>query len=443
MKLSINEKLMKGVSQCIKKASPYKRHMLGVLALGIIIVGGRAMLIEKTHEDGVTAVEKSQQEVTQLVETSEVSNPLSVKPSLENHTAAGLLAYEIKVNQRPIGYFKTESEANQVLDQLVNPLVKEKIIEGNEVVKWYFKEEVTVSPCFVDVTDFKGYSQPDAMVAFIKKGTRETKTHQVQKGENYWVIAQYYGIDPSDLEAANPDLNPDAIQIGQKISLVVPQPLIDVCVVLRSAYKDAIPYDVTYESTDSLYKNETQVKVNGSEGEKSVVAEIVLENGKEINRKIIDEQLISQPVNQVVYQGTKFLPVKVASGNIQIPVSHGAVSSEFGTRNGRLHAGIDLRVPVGTAVHAADNGTVIYAGYSSSYGYYIKIDHGNGLTTVYAHNSQLVVEKGETVVKGQLISYSGNTGRSTGPHVHFEVRMNGTPINPRNYLNLPAEYVGF
>ena len=117
------------------------------------------------------------------------------------------------------------------------------------------------------------------------------------------------------------------------------------------------------------------------------------------------------------------------------------VTSEFGTRvdplNGTIstHTGIDLSVPNGTPVRAALPGTVTVAQYStSSYGYYVQIDHGDGFSTLYAHNSQLLVQAGQTVEAGDVIALSGATGRVTGPHVHFEVHINGTRTNPRSYL---------
>jgi murein DD-endopeptidase MepM/ murein hydrolase activator NlpD len=115
------------------------------------------------------------------------------------------------------------------------------------------------------------------------------------------------------------------------------------------------------------------------------------------------------------------------------PVS-GPVTSPFGYRWGRLHAGIDIAVPVGTPIHAAASGTVALAGWVDGYGNYTCIDHGGGLATCYAHQSSLAVSIGTHVTQGQVIGYSGNTGHSTGPHLHFEVRINGTPVDPLGYL---------
>ena len=117
------------------------------------------------------------------------------------------------------------------------------------------------------------------------------------------------------------------------------------------------------------------------------------------------------------------------------------VTSEFGYRRDPFtgerkgHSGMDLAVPTGTSVRAALPGTVTVSTYNQGgYGYYVMIDHGSGLSTLYGHNSQLLVRVGQTVEAGDVIALSGSTGRSTGPHLHFEVRINGERTNPRSYL---------
>lgn len=121
-----------------------------------------------------------------------------------------------------------------------------------------------------------------------------------------------------------------------------------------------------------------------------------------------------------------------ASGLIW-PVS-GPVVSAFGYRWGRLHAGIDIAVTYGTPIHAAAAGTVVLAGWVSGYGNYTCIDHGGGMATCYAHQSSYAVSQGASVAQGQVIGYVGCTGHCFGPHLHFEVRINGTPVDPLGYL---------
>jgi murein DD-endopeptidase MepM/ murein hydrolase activator NlpD len=125
--------------------------------------------------------------------------------------------------------------------------------------------------------------------------------------------------------------------------------------------------------------------------------------------------------------------IKQGSGALNWPAD-GQFTSPFGYRWGRLHAGIDIAVPVGTPVHAAAAGTVRIAGWVGGYGNYVCIDHGGGLSTCYGHNSRLGVSVGQRVAKGQVVAASGNTGHSTGPHIHFETRVGGVPRDPMGYL---------
>jgi murein DD-endopeptidase MepM/ murein hydrolase activator NlpD len=126
-------------------------------------------------------------------------------------------------------------------------------------------------------------------------------------------------------------------------------------------------------------------------------------------------------------------PIKRGSGGLIWPVN-GPVVSPFGMRWGRLHAGVDIAVPSGTPVHAAQSGRVIIAGVVGGYGNYICIAHGGSLSTCYGHNSSLGVSQGQSVKQGQVISSSGCTGHCFGPHVHFETRINGSPVDPMGYL---------
>jgi murein DD-endopeptidase MepM/ murein hydrolase activator NlpD len=132
-------------------------------------------------------------------------------------------------------------------------------------------------------------------------------------------------------------------------------------------------------------------------------------------------------------QGSSAVPVRPSGGGLMWPVS-GPVTSPFGWRWGRMHEGIDIAVPTGTPVHAAQSGRVIIAGWMGGYGNLVVIDHGGGLSTAYGHNSSFAVGSGASVAQGQVVAYAGSTGNSTGPHVHFEVRVNGAAVDPLGYL---------
>jgi murein DD-endopeptidase MepM/ murein hydrolase activator NlpD len=127
-------------------------------------------------------------------------------------------------------------------------------------------------------------------------------------------------------------------------------------------------------------------------------------------------------------------PNRTVGGGGCIWPASGTVTSEFGNRWGRLHAGIDIAAPTGTPIYAAQAGTVIFSGVQSGYGNVVIVSHGGGLITLYGHQSRVAASNGQAVGQGDNIGYVGNTGRSTGPHLHFETRYGGSPRNPRGCL---------
>jgi len=148
----------------------------------------------------------------------------------------------------------------------------------------------------------------------------------------------------------------------------------------------------------------------------------------------------SRRIEQMILNAQRRSTAAAGSTGSMIWPYHGPITSEFGWRThpifgtARYHSGLDIGADYGDSVVAADGGVVIYADWMGGYGKTVIIDHGGGLTTLYAHNSELVVTVGQRIGKGQLIAYAGSTGYSTGPHVHFEVRVNGAPVNPWDYL---------
>ncbi len=204
-----------------------------------------------------------------------------------------------------------------------------------------------------------------------------------------------------------------------------------------------VKYETVAKNDSSKNAGYQSVITKGVNGLGQTSAETTYLNGEAVSDPVITKTIMRAPVDEVVVVGTKNVyvtsaPQNASSSGFRWPLSKtGMITSEFGERRGsRRHGGVDLAVPTGTSVFAVKSGTVEEAGYASDYGYYIVINHGNGLKTRYAHNKKNIVSSGQTVYSGQLIALSGNTGRSTGPHLHFEVILNGTRVNPGYYINL-------
>ena len=268
---------------------------------------------------------------------------------------------------------------------------------------------------------------------YLLTGATEQQTYTVAEGETLWDIMQKLEVSQEALEQANPDMDPEVIKPGEQLVLTKPCPVVNVLTTEVATYSEEIPFEISYEDTATLYKDETEVKLQGTNGQKQVTAEVLRMNGQETARTVVSEETTQEPVNQVVLCGTKEKPTYVGCGNYIYP-TRGRLSSGFGYRWGRNHNGIDLATSTGSAIVAADNGKVTFAGRKGSFGNLVIVNHGNGRETYYAHCSKILVSVGDCVVQGQRIANVGSTGNSTGPHCHFEIRVNGTPVNPLNYL---------
>lgn len=218
-----------------------------------------------------------------------------------------------------------------------------------------------------------------------------------------------------------------------------------------------VAFQTVKQNSSALYVGSTKTSTQGQNGVNRKTTVITYLDGKEASRQEGKTEVIKKPVNQVVLVGTKKKVTNTATKDnnknnnknnnnktdnktntkgapsFAWPTS-GRISSRYGQRDGRLHAGIDISKPVGSTVKASAGGTVTRAGSAGTYGILVEINHGNGWVTRYAHNSKVLVKVGDKVTKGQAIALSGNTGRSTGPHVHFEIRYNGSAKNPLSYL---------
>lgn len=210
-------------------------------------------------------------------------------------------------------------------------------------------------------------------------------------------------------------------------------------------YQEPIPYtSVTVQDT-SKYLGYTGVKVKGQNGIRSVTADVVYVNGVEVSRTILNTEVIKEPVQEVIAKGA-YRPnpnakAGVPTGKFIWPLpSCKRISSGYGRRWGRMHTGIDIsgNGVYGRDIIAADSGrvvSVVKSGYGGGLGLHIVISHGNGYSTLYAHCSKVLVNVGDRVTQGQVIGKVGSTGNSTGPHLHFEIWINGNPVNPLPYLN--------
>ncbi|WP_373897257.1 peptidoglycan DD-metalloendopeptidase family protein [Haloimpatiens sp. FM7315] len=196
--------------------------------------------------------------------------------------------------------------------------------------------------------------------------------------------------------------------------------------------KQIEPSTVVKSSKDIII-GKRKIKENGEKGIKKLSKEILVKDNKIVAKKIIREKVIKPCKDKVILIGSK-KPTVLGSFAFARP-SRGSVSSGFGKRNGKMHKGIDIASPMNTPIYAAYDGVVTFSGWQQGYGNIVIINHGNGFETRYGHCNSLIAKKGDKIKKTQLIAKVGSTGRSTGPHLHFEIRKNDQAIDPTPYIN--------
>ncbi len=356
-------------------------------------------------------------------DTEDVLNRLTY---MKNMNAKG---YAIIIDGSRAAIMDSEKSAKDTLEIVKNMFVSQSVGTSYESIS--IKEKMEIQQVDTKLGRIQNQNQ---VIQKLLTGAVYQQTHTVVAGETFSGIAKAYGMTMGELREANPGITPEKLSIGQEVILSKPAPMITVQTVEVATFSAPMPFETQTSESATMYKGEKTVKTKGVQGERQVTARITRENGIQVASKELSSKIIRQPVTEVVIKGTKELPPLQGTGSLRYPVSGFRISSKFGPRWGRMHNGLDLACPTGTRIGAADGGTVIYSGYSGSYGYVVKINHGGGIVTIYAHCSKLLVKKGDRVYQGQHIANVGSTGRSTGPHCHFEVQVNGTPRNPLGYL---------
>lgn len=317
--------------------------------------------------------------------------------------------------------------------------------EGEEIS---FTRNVEVKDGLYSVASVVPYEQIDTL---INSNVSEERTYVVQEGDAPSSIADKVDVPLVELAAINGggDMQ-DLMYAGVELKVASSVPYLSVQVARVENWTRPIGYQTVQEESDSYYEGETEVQTEGEPGEQLVVGKVTYVNGQEVNRTEESATTTKEPVNKVILVGTKEKPVYTSrgssttytgaitttgSGRFIWPVAGGYYSCGYGEYYG--HTGIDIAASAGTAVLASDSGTVVTAttyGWNYGYGNYVVIDHGNGVQTLYAHNSAIYVSPGQRVSQGQQIAAVGQTGNAYGNHCHFEIIINGYKVDPAGYI---------
>ena len=339
-------------------------------------------------------------------------------------------AYGIYVNGKKMGAVENKDTAAAVLQDIKDRYTSD--YEVSEIEEAVFIEKVEVKKSNTPLQDVVS---EEAMVERLCTSGEKDSVHKVVVGETLADIAKLYSMTEEELLRDNEGVDPKKLEVGSTLTIRQHAPVLTVKITELVTYDKVIEHEVEKQKTKDIYKGDKETKQKGKDGLDEITARITTVNGEVIEENNLVTTVKKEPVKEVILVGTKKRPATVGSGKFAWPASGGyTLTSNFGARWGRSHEGIDLGCPTGTDVLASDGGTVTVAGYAGAYGYLVEIDHQNGMVTRYGHNSSVLVNVGDKVYKGQHIAESGSTGRSTGPHIHFEIRVNGVAQNPLNYL---------
>lgn len=413
----------------------------------VVVVNGVPLAVVENQAVFQDALEKAVAAKSQSLNgiAVEVTSQVELKMSLRSDVSSGdelveilasgldysAVVTAIAINGQPRVILANAEDAQLVLDQL-----KEKYLaryhEG-KIINLGFEESVELVPVRVSTPEVLS---PDQALEQIMVGEAQAVEYTIKEGDSLWEIARRNNLKVSDLLLVNPGLNEDRLQLGQVIRLMGPTPLINVVATVETLTNLPIPFSTEVKADNEKWRGYKKVIQAGVPGSKDVAMQLVYRNGQVVEEKVLSETVVQNPQNQIEVRGTRILVASRSDqgiGKLGWPI-RGQITSYYGKRGREFHSGIDIDGVTGQLILAAEDGTVIEAQWNGSYGREVVIDHGGGLLTRYAHCSSIDVKRGDRVSRGEVIARVGSTGRSTGSHLHFEVIVHGSTVNPLNFL---------
>ena len=363
--------------------------------------------------------------------------------------------YKVSIGKSTITFVKSKKEFNKIYSELQSEIKSKyrNVITKNDFILDSVKvEDVAI---FISGNNLKKVllEKCDIVVdGFLMKSDNRKIAYVVSKNQGKEVlnsVEDYYSKE-SNLKLAKVDIVNKISYVPVKVRMgnlyenyeIVKElinfnsrektPCITVKIVGNISKEQTIYPTTTIKTSNTLMNGVSKIMRQGKEGIKKVTTEVIVLNNDAISKKNIKSEIIIPVQNKEIYVGN-YKPVMLKLGYMNTP-SRGSISSGFGMRWGKMHKGIDIAASLGATINSVLGGTVNYAAWQDGYGNVIKINHGGGIETTYAHCSVINVKMGEVVKLGEKIGEVGSTGNSTGPHLHFEVRENGEPINPEKYI---------
>lgn len=423
-KLTENKKEQKSHS---KKIQRIVSSLVVLLCVGFLLMGGASLVSANTY---AYVLNVDGEEIATLVSESEANQSLS----------------QCLSNMSSSAYF-----ANTDLDLSYSNNISIKKVSASGVVYSSVNDTADMLADKLDIVASATVVKINGSDAFYVANDN-TAIEAVNAAKNYYgnpqedpTVIRVYTSEEISLDKAKVPLD-DVLNLNQATSMLLygstkisvdPKPLITVNVEKTNVQTEILAYKVIKQENSSLARGEENVLTKGVDGIQEVTYKVREVNGVLTGSESLSSEVIVAAVDEVVEVGTQYYISARSDGGgngyLGWPCD-GVISSRFGWRSRGWHSGIDVASPIGTTIFAAESGTVIDTNNESGYGLVVRIDHGNGIVTVYAHCREFYVEEGDTVDRNTAIAAIGMTGTTTGPHVHFEVRIDGQAVNPLDYL---------
>ncbi|MBH5319360.1 peptidoglycan DD-metalloendopeptidase family protein [Paenibacillus sp. GSMTC-2017] len=429
--------------------------------------------VEKLIASETTEIQKANPKVNMVLATGDITyesdkafkaipETKATLAKLEGMFTSHAVGVEVKIDGKVVGVVKDQETADSILKRVqskfapelaaaaaaksapsvktlsfkegddltakIDPDAKALKEPGRLVTEVAFIEKVQVA----DIKTEPGkVADADALYKRIVEGSTKPTKYVVQEGDCVGCIAQKFDISPQVIYENNPWIKDDKITIGDELDLTVLMPELTVRTIENLVELEKIAAPTEIVKNNKMRVGESKTIKEGVEGTQRLTYRIEKQNGYVMTEELVDKEILVEPIAEIIEKGTMVV-LGEGTGRFMIPVKNYRITSKYGPRWGRTHKGLDF---IGSkTILASDSGIIEFAGNKEGTGKTIIINHQNGFKTLYGHMSSLKVSKGDKVEKGDGIGIMGNTGNSTGTHLHFEIHKKGAAQNPLKYL---------
>ena len=422
--------------------------------------------VKKVYKPNGLDIEKTITKDPKLLTEKQIYNKIKSKTSF---TIKGYVVTIKKDDKEEKIYILDKKIFDKAVNKVLNVFVNkddvknykndtQKQIEttGSLIEDITINEKITITESYIS-TDEMIFDDETILTKYLLFGSLDKdQEYTVKPGDTIETVSFNNKLGVEEFLIVNPEFTSanNLLSVGQKVNISLIDPMISI-VVQKHVVED-LPkaYETITKDDSSMYQGQTKVETEGVDGVQRVTSKVRYVNGQAEPAIITNYTTITDPINKVVLRGTKTMPTSTYNGGGTPVVTSGIwgwptvspyiVTSEFKYRWGRLHAGLDISgCGFGSPIFAIGPGVVtsvttgcpgqgyLGSGCGGGYGNAVFIDHGNGMLVKYAHLNSVNASVGQTVSRGQVVGTMGNSGSSSGTHLHFEVRVNGSPVNPR------------